>query len=68
MSTSDCGCGRICIGREVTEARNWNPDCPEHGVATAWYQSPEEVAYRAEQNASLRKLQLQAREARKAVR
>ena len=26
----DCKCGRIRIGMEVTELRNWNPDCPVH--------------------------------------
>ena len=23
-----CLCARIKVGGEVTEARNWNPDCP----------------------------------------
>jgi hypothetical protein len=30
MSDEQCRCGRIKIGSEVTEHRNWNPDCPVH--------------------------------------
>jgi hypothetical protein len=61
---SDCRCGRIKIGSEVTEHRNWNPDCTEHGVTSNWYRSPEQVAKRQGQDDRLRDLQRQAREAR----
>lgn len=32
-----CVCGRIRVGMKVTENRNWNPDCPEHGIGSEWY-------------------------------
>lgn len=60
-----CSCARIKLGLEVTEHRNWNPDCSEHGVTSDWYRSSEQVAKREAQNARLRDLQTQAREARK---
>jgi len=61
---NDCRCGRIKIGMEVTESRNWNPDCPMHGLESEWYRSDEQSAKRQEQNDRLRDLQRQAREAR----
>ncbi|MDA8358285.1 MAG: hypothetical protein M0Z95_18800 [Actinomycetota bacterium] len=62
-----CSCARIRVGPEVTEARNWDPGCPEHGMASAWWNSPEQVERRREQNERLRDLQRQAREARRAA-
>jgi len=59
-----CTCGRIAIGMEVTEQRNWNPDCVEHGEGTDWYNDPERVAKRALYRERLIDLQRQAREAR----
>jgi hypothetical protein len=59
-----CVCGRIKVGNEVTESRNWNPDCPEHGLDSEWWSSPEQVAKREAQGGRLRDLQRQAREAR----
>ena len=61
---SGCVCGHIKIGSEVTELRNWNPDCPEHGVSSTWYRSPEQMEKRRAQDERLRDLQRQAREAR----
>jgi hypothetical protein len=52
------------VGTTVTESRNWNPDCPDHGVESEWYQSDEQSLRRAEQNRNLRALQIQARAAR----
>ncbi len=63
-ATSLCLCGRIKIGSTVTENRNWNPDCPEHGTESEWWRSPEQVEKRRQQNERLRDLQRQAREAR----
>ena len=59
-----CKCGRIKVGGQVTESRNWNPDCPMHGLDSAYWKSPEQVAKREAQNSRLRDLQRQAREAR----
>jgi hypothetical protein len=53
----DCRCGRIKIGFEVTEHRNWNPDCPEHGATSDWYRSPEQTAKRDAQRERLTELQ-----------
>ena len=58
-----CSCGRIKVGMEVTEARNWNPDCPEHGLGTFWWKTVGKPR-QDEQNARLRELQARAREAR----
>lgn len=60
-----CTCGRIKIGMEVTEHRNWNPDCVEHGLDSAWWKSPEQVAKRHIDNERLHNLQERAREARR---
>jgi hypothetical protein len=38
-----CTCGRIRIGLRVTEHRNWNPDCPEHGTETDFWKSREQI-------------------------
>ena len=62
-----CTCGRIRIGMEVTEHRNWQPDCLEHGVDSEWWSSPEQVAKREAQNERLRTLREAAREARRAL-
>ena len=63
-----CRCGRIKVGSEVTEHRNWNPDCPEHGTESKWWNSPDQVRLRDERNTRLRLLQEQAREARRRAR
>lgn len=61
----NCSCGRIAIGLTVTENRNWNPDCVEHGLRSAWYRSDEQVQRRAQQDAKLREMYRAAREARR---
>lgn len=60
-----CACGRISVGMTLTDARNLNPGCEEHGIHSEWYKSPEQVARRRAQNDRLRDLQRQAREARR---
>jgi hypothetical protein len=60
----NCTCGRIKIGSEVTENRNWNPDCPDHGTSSAWWNSNEQTEKRNQANERLRSLQKQAREAK----
>lgn len=64
---SDCSCSRIMVGRWDSGSRNWDPYCPEHGLRSEWWNSDEQTAKRAENNARLRDLQLRAREARKAA-
>lgn len=60
-----CSCARIRVGMELTENRNWDPDCPAHGVDSAWWKSPEQVEKRRVLNERLRSLYAAAREARK---
>jgi hypothetical protein len=31
-----CACPEVYAGTYATGSRNWNPDCPEHGVGTEW--------------------------------
>lgn len=61
-----CTCAHLYLGSIKTGHRNWNPDCPEHGLESGWWKSPEQTAKREAQNARLQDLQRQAREARKA--
>lgn len=63
-----CRCGRIRVGTTVTQHRNWNPDCIEHGVESAWYKSPEQVEKRAKMNERLRALQAEAKAKRAEAR
>ena len=56
-----CTCGRIVLGSEATGSRNWNPDCPEHGIETAWWRSDVQVAHRRYDGARLRVIQAVAR-------
>lgn len=64
----NCTCARVKIGTVVTESRNWNPDCLEHGTRSGWYLSPEQAAKRQEQDERLADLQRRARDARRAAR
>jgi len=56
-----CTCSHIKLGSEVTEARNWNPDCVEHGTGSAWWHSEAEVAKRQTQGTRVRVLSTLAR-------
>jgi len=62
---TECSCPRLALGLQVTEARNWNPDCPEHGIESPWWHSEEQRAERAASRSRLLELQRRAREARK---
>lgn len=64
-SLETCRCRFLKIDGRNTYARDWNPDCPEHGTASAWYRSDEQVAKRAADSERLRDLQRRAREARR---
>jgi hypothetical protein len=48
----------------VTDARNWNQDCAEHGTASAWWNSKEQRAERAARREQLTDLWRRARAAR----
>lgn len=63
----DCTCARIAVGMTVTDTRNWNPDCAEHGTASAWWNSEEQRTARASRREHLIDLQRRAREARRAA-
>lgn len=63
-NSEDCRCGRIRIGMTVTEHRNWNPDCPEHGAGTEWHKGEGGDRLR-EQNERAVEMQRRAREARR---
>jgi len=41
-----CSCPHLFLDLRETESRNWNPDCPEHGIQSDWYQSEEQKAKR----------------------
>lgn len=65
---SECRCSRLKVGSTLTDARNWNADCPEHGIWSNWYHSPEQVARRDAENKRLRDLRAQAALARQRAR
>jgi len=56
-----CTCAHIMLGSERTEARNWNPDCPEHGTESEWYRSEAQVLHRQVESIRGRVLQAVAR-------
>lgn len=60
MTAADCRCGMVKVGGKPTGNRNWNPDCGEHGVMSAWWNDPERVAQREADSIRLRDLQLEA--------
>jgi len=62
-----CTCGRIRIGTKVSDHLSWRPDCPVHGAASDWYNSPEQADRREQQRIRLRALQMEAAAARAAL-
>jgi hypothetical protein len=64
MATDTCMCARIKVGHELTELRNLNLDCPLHGTDSSWWNLPEQVAHRQEQDDRLRILQAKAKAVR----
>ena len=59
-----CTCGRIAVGMTITETRNWNPDCPDHGKASTWWNSEEQVRLREQRRQNLIALWSKVKEAR----
>lgn len=70
--TATCTCSEIQLDGNYqgqhTGSFNWNPRCQQHGLGTAWYDSPEQVAKREARSTRLRDLQRQAREAKAKAR
>lgn len=64
VAGNGCTCGRIALGMEVTENREWNPECREHGRDSTWWNAPAQRADRATRRAASIELQAGAREAR----
>lgn len=65
-----CTCRELMLnsGKGATGVHNWSDTCPEHGVDSDWYRSPEQVARRAAERERSIGLQEQARLARAAAR
>lgn len=66
-----CTCGVVKLNTTTQSSnwpRNWNPDCPVHGVQSAYWNDPDRVAERADQSRRLRDLQIRASKARAAAR
>lgn len=53
---NDCTCPNIVVGFKFIESKNWNPHCTEHGYASDWYNSEEEVQKREERSQRTRQL------------
>jgi hypothetical protein len=61
-------CPRIKVGSELTDSRNWNPECEEHGVDSEWWNSPEQQVMRDQLVERIRMLQAKAKEGRAKLR
>ncbi|MGW6913738.1 hypothetical protein ACWGB8_07950 [Kitasatospora sp. NPDC054939] len=68
VAATVCTCGRLAVGMEVTEHREWHRDCPQHGVYSTWWNSPEQVEARAVRRRESIDLQARARAIRLATR
>ena len=64
INPENCTCAEVYVGSEPSGSYNWNPDCIQHNTKSEWWNSPEQVARRDEQNDRLRILQIKARAAR----
>lgn len=67
VAATACTCPRLAIGMEVTEVRDWSRGCPEHGIYSTWWNSPEQQAKREAQRAESAALQAKAKEMRLAA-
>lgn len=54
-----CTCGKMSVG----ESRNWNENCPEHGLESEWYETTGKAKFKAQWDRAV-EMQLLAREAR----
>lgn len=61
---TQCTCRPLLLKGEDTGSRTLDPDCPEHGESSPWYNSPEQVAHRSQRSQRLRDLYEQAKLAR----
>lgn len=64
----DCLCARVMVGSTDSGSRNWNPDCPAHGVNSMYHNSPERIRQREINRQRLIDLQRRAAEARRQAR
>ena len=62
--TSTCTCSYIKIGTTLSDSKNLNPECPEHGYDSLWFNSTEQVKKREERSQRLRELYDARRKAR----
>lgn len=62
-----CECRWVRAGSSEATARNWSRDCPEHGMDSEWWNSPEQIAERQRCRAESVALQAKARLARHAA-
>ena len=53
---STCTCSYIKVGTTVSDNKNLNPECPEHGYNSVWFNSPEQVKKREARSQRLREL------------
>ncbi len=66
--TDNCACHRLAVGLTLVADRDWNPDCPEHGTASTWWNSPGQTAERARRREESIALQRKAAELRRRAR
>lgn len=60
-----CTCHPLAVGMHRTDSCDWDPACPQHGTASTWWNSPQQVAERAERRRQLVALQRRAAELRR---
>lgn len=51
-----CTCSTIQIGTKTSDLKNLNPECPEHGFESVWYNSSEQIKHREERSKRLKEL------------
>ena len=56
-----CVCGELKIGSELTGAKNWDPECEQHGLVSEWWNSDAVRAKREIDSDRLSRLQELAR-------
>jgi hypothetical protein len=65
MRGETCSCSEVRIDGVGQGAFNWNPDCYQHGLDSAWWKSPEQVLKRQNDSQRHRVLQTKDRHARR---
>lgn len=65
---ASCTCPNVRIGRTDSGSKNWNPDCPLHGLSSSWWNSDVQKRQRARESERLRRIQTEAALARRLAR